>query len=1377
MKKIKLSILFSFMLCQLLAQEIITSPGTVTLPAQPGSTKVVANGQSLRVTSGQSIVLKDGFHAQAGSDVLLKIATGTLYPAPPLVNNANPELNWVMSRTFNANGDTISESKNFFDLGGQALQSQVKSFATKHVMASQPVYDLYGRQAIQSLAAPINSSGFYYKADFLRNGSGRAYQASNFDIEGKVNNPDPLDASQPGTLGWYYSNNNSWDSYVPATGYPYSRNEFMTDGSGSSARSAGIGEILRLGSGHETYGGNFAVESQLSHYLSLRNTFFNDATMGNTGQTNLIGEATQSVVRDQQGNWGIVIADKQGNTLMAARPGNWLSTNNTIQLTQYKDEFILDGNTGDYINNISVVGAGKLKVLDNGNLIYHGAVSAYTPPTSLNSSHIYTLRSDKPLKVSYSVVYSNKVDRFCEDCHSKIATGNVVGQDFHYFSLAQGSTLTVTGGSINLINLITNNTETNYSSLPAGLYKATAQSGEPQLSYTAGYGEISYSFYNQKGEVVATIAPNGVQQILVNGLAAYGNKNVLPFINFYEYDKQARLVKTISTDVGMTEFIYRKDGKMRFSQNNEQRKDGRFSYSNYDEIGRSVESGEYFGNDVSFESAKADYVLVNSSAEDGGLNSANKREWNKIHFDLSDNSHGLANYYQDFVDNAVSWTENEQSKTWYSYDEQGRVKWMIKKLTGLMAKSIDYEYDFLGHTTSVVYQKDNNLESFYHYYLYDLDQRLQNVQTSTDGINKLQQANYQYYLHGPLKRLELGESSQGIDYTYSANGLLKAINYPDPNVDPGKDGFQNNFATDAFSMALEYFEGDYNRSGTKISSISSNSNTAYYNGNIVAQSWKTIKPSALSGSDNTAAMTTYEYDNNYQFKSDKYGKPNFNAKAFTESVGVNREYDLNYDANGNIQNLKRTNGVGVPLSLNYHYELNTNKLLSVDNYSIYSYNDIGQMTGQKRAGGENFYVSYTSTGKVLAIYNDINKTQLRLSFKYDENDKRIIKNDHLQHLTTYYIYDANGNVLAVYDNNGTVIQEKEIYLYGKNRLGVFIKPASSYQYELTDHLGNVRIVMNRNKNATGQADVIYYSDYYPLGSPLTLINNNYRYGFQGKYSEFDKETGWNSFDFRMYDALIGRWMTTDPKGEYSSPYVGIGNNSIIGTDADGGETKVERPDGYKGIMGKGDWYESDRLNRTERWNSANLYNLQKLNFNDYKTIDERADFYRWTADKLAARGFETVWPAAANVIAKQMSALDNSMLAWFAGDDVVAFGNEGNKAIFDDVFDNLKDLYNGPVLKGEAAKLWDAQTLRHEQFDVVQPIYAKQSKETIKELSKMAAGTGIYSFTAIPSLKFTGNILSASDRYKHGAAAVVNFYKMMKSPITFSVSGFTPRRF
>ncbi|NOS94653.1 MAG: hypothetical protein HOP30_22305, partial [Cyclobacteriaceae bacterium] len=66
------------------------------------------------------------------------------------------------------------------------------------------------------------------------------------------------------------------------------------------------------------------------------------------------------------------------------------------------------------------------------------------------------------------------------------------------------------------------------------------------------------------------------------------------------------------------------------------------------------------------------------------------------------------------------------------------------------------------------------------------------------------------------------------------------------------------------------------------------------------------------------------------------------------------------------------------------------------------------------------------------------------------------------------------------------------------------------------------------------------------------LSQKYRYGYQGKYAERDEETGWNHFELREYDPVIGRWLQYDPKGQFYSPYVGMGNDPVSGIDPDGG---------------------------------------------------------------------------------------------------------------------------------------------------------------------------------------------------------------------------------
>lgn len=80
------------------------------------------------------------------------------------------------------------------------------------------------------------------------------------------------------------------------------------------------------------------------------------------------------------------------------------------------------------------------------------------------------------------------------------------------------------------------------------------------------------------------------------------------------------------------------------------------------------------------------------------------------------------------------------------------------------------------------------------------------------------------------------------------------------------------------------------------------------------------------------------------------------------------------------------------------------------------------------------------------------------------------------------------------------------------------------------------------------------NDYYPGGMPMPNRNveGNYRYGYQGEYAEKEEIGSTNSFELRLYDSRINRWLTTDPEGQYHSPYLSMGNNWVNQVDPDGG---------------------------------------------------------------------------------------------------------------------------------------------------------------------------------------------------------------------------------
>ncbi|MGI4760323.1 MAG: RHS repeat domain-containing protein [Janthinobacterium lividum] len=92
---------------------------------------------------------------------------------------------------------------------------------------------------------------------------------------------------------------------------------------------------------------------------------------------------------------------------------------------------------------------------------------------------------------------------------------------------------------------------------------------------------------------------------------------------------------------------------------------------------------------------------------------------------------------------------------------------------------------------------------------------------------------------------------------------------------------------------------------------------------------------------------------------------------------------------------------------------------------------------------------------------------------------------------------------------------------------------------------------------------------YAYGAPLPGLsyvvgNRRYRYGYQGQYAEHDSLTGFESFELRLYNNRVGRWMNYDPKGQFDSPYIGMANNPVSQIDPDGGRVPLPkfRPSGY-----------------------------------------------------------------------------------------------------------------------------------------------------------------------------------------------------------------------
>ena len=422
------------------------------------------------------------------------------------------------------------------------------------------------------------------------------------------------------------------------------------------------------------------------------------------------------------------------------------------------------------------------------------------------------------------------------------------------------------------------------------------------------------------------------------------------------------------------------------------------------------------------------------------------------------------------------------SQTWFSYDEQGRTKWVVRQLFNQAPHTLDYDYDFTGNVLSVCYRKNDPTTRFTHYYSYDADQRLSEVRTNngapTDpAVPRKLQATYSYYLHGPLKRVVVG-GLQGMDYLYTAQGWLKSINGLQQGTDPAGDApTTTGLLADLFSQELEYYAGDYASSRTSPGTFTSTGNhPERFDGTLRALAWRTPSHPGLHGYG-------YRYDERGQLAQADYGQPvpgtGGNVGFAADPAQRYAEGNLSYDPNGNLKSLQRTDRLGADLmNIGYEYLGNTNKLKRVSPQSStatgidYTYDELGQLASQLEPGA-NKYFDYDVSGKVTSVYRDAARTNLLAQYVYDEFGQRIRQTVYKttgETESTDYIRDAAGNEVASYysDLQGTHLAEQPIY--GAARLGVVrqardAEPGSQL-YELNDQLGNTRVVFRAPQTDT-----------------------------------------------------------------------------------------------------------------------------------------------------------------------------------------------------------------------------------------------------------------------------------------------------------------------
>ena len=465
-------------------------------------------------------------------------------------------------------------------------------------------------------------------------------------------------------------------------------------------------------------------------------------------------------------------------------------------------------------------------------------------------------------------------------------------------------------------------------------------------------------------------------------------------------------------------------------------------------------------------------------------------------------------------------------------------------------------YNFAGDLLATVLQHNvggSNPVTVMKTFDYDHRGRLLRITQQVDDGDPTIIGQYAYNELGQLqdKRLHLNsceEQLQTVDYTYNIRGWMTGINLTENAGSYELDLPCTTAGTpqDLFAMKLDYNEGFGTLGGA-----------AMYNGNISGMQWQSaVLPVDPNLSECQKRGYGFTYDALNRLKTATYGA----GESYTEEAG-NYNIGLFYDFNGNIVKLDRnglvgTNQYGEMDGLTYAYAGNRLTSISESKTTTPVGEWLDQFLGGSRSYGYDANGNITSDGDKTITYNYLNKPE----------------NISLTGGTITYTYAADGTKLqqispeGIYDYVGGFFYINDVLQHFSHEEGRVFNNAGEFRYEynLTDHLGNVRVSFT-DINEDGLIDtdptvgeILQEDHYYPFGlrlgglSTTTGVPNRYRYN--GK--ELHDELGLNWYDYgaRMYDAAIGRWNGVDALAEEyapASPYNYVLNNPLIFIDPDG----------------------------------------------------------------------------------------------------------------------------------------------------------------------------------------------------------------------------------
>lgn len=628
------------------------------------------------------------------------------------------------------------------------------------------------------------------------------------------------------------------------------------------------------------------------------------------------------------------------------------------------------------------------------------------------------------------------------------------------------------------------------------------------------------------------------------------------FIHHYKYDKYGNVIEKKLPGQGPIYFVYNKSGNLVASQDSLQRMNKEWLFNKYDVHDRIIKTiiAHYDGSRTSLQE------IYNNADYSWEIKNYGSSEYSSRTYPISGGKDLIVNYYDSYNSNIPTdcpWrtpdeyeldimigslvaskvnviNSNDYHWTTFFSDKSNRLTRVMKSNNQGFSSYSYLKYDKFHNITKKISTRISDIGVFVDTVFYEYDSLHRPTYTwhQISGKQKQMSRQNNYDIAGKITSSKIGG-------TNSSNYVLNIYNDLDYLGRIKKVNVKNKLEQSVFQIQYKYED-----------IINSD-----FRGNITAKEY-TIH----NGS------TSINYNGAYQY--DALNRLIYAKNSFGNIIDGNfREY-FRYDKLNNITNVGRyasVNNTTVQIdSLVYSYS--GMRHIRIDDISN-SPNSIKNLGFSEQTQINNEYI-YDGNGNVKTDSNKgINLIHYNLLGKPD---------------TIYY---ANGSIVSYkYDANGTKIEKhlrkdgQSYYTYyidgiEYSRINSGIKSISNiqgdgmriipnginyiYQYDLVDNLNNTLCTVNQNIS-DGSAYISQINSFYSFGSKAPYNEGNFisgaknLYAFNGK--EFDDETGFYDYDARIYDPLIGKWITQDPMSESfygHSPYNYVLNNPINYSDPTG----------------------------------------------------------------------------------------------------------------------------------------------------------------------------------------------------------------------------------